>query len=388
MMNRATLFRSSITLLAGCAVALGAMADGFAPADNVTLKVLSFNILEDAGTPSSSNTNAWIYSAGADRRDRVIRVIAEESPDIAGLQEAETNQVFDITHTNALAAYGWFGFGRDDGQSLGQHELVLYRADRFEPQASGVFWLSLSPDTASSQYPGAAKVRIAVWARLLDRWTGRQYLVMNTHWDYASAAARLYSAQLMRERMAMLASNSLVIVTGDFNMEPTDPAYAALLGTANSGSRQLRDAYRQAMPIEQANERTRHDFSGGTAGKRIDFVLQTDEFTTTTGAIVRTTYDGGRYPSDHYPVTATMTIVPERPVVLATTVDEDGAEVTWTCVSGLPYRVRSTADFLTWQDVYPGEGDWTATGAEGRCSLPFPPGATHTFYRVILRTPH
>jgi endonuclease/exonuclease/phosphatase family metal-dependent hydrolase len=384
-MHTSTISRVLFILsVAGTLMLAGSIARGAAPSA-VRLKVMSCNILEDANPPSAS-TNAWLYTAGSGRRDRLVRVVADEAPDIACLQEAETNQVFDITHTNALSAYAWFGFGRDDGHSLGQHEFVLYRTDRFQQQGSGVFWLSLTPDTPGSQYAGTAKVRIAVWGRLLDRWTGRTYLVMCTHWDYQSAPARLYSAQLIRERIATLASNSLVILAGDLNMDPTDNAYPALLGTADPRSLQIRDSYRQAIPLEGANERTSHNFTGSTAGKRIDFIFHTGEFTTTTGTIVHTTYDGGRYPSDHYPVTATMNVAPDQPAMLGAAPDGGALELAWSSASGLPYRVRCSTNLQSWQDALPEAGDWIATGATSRCSIAIPQDAMHGFYRVILRT--
>ena len=47
---------------------------------------------------------------------------------------------------------------------------------------------------------------------------------------------------------------------------------------------------------------------GSTAerdGERIDWIMTTDNFTTVSAAIDRTHY-GGKYPSDHFPVTAVI----------------------------------------------------------------------------------
>ncbi len=349
----------------------------------IALKVMSLNVLEDTGAPSASNSNAWNFTGGASRRDRAVRVIADEAPDIAGLQEMETNQVADLTGANALPAYAWFGAGRTDGMSLGQHEIILYRADRFVRLEGGVFWLSLTPDVPNSVYPGAALPRIAVWARLLDRWSGRLYLVLNTHWDYASANARLYSAQLIRTRIAALASNSWVVLTGDLNMQPTDPAYAALLGTNDPQGVQIRDAYRQVYPVEQPNELTRHNFTGSTTGRRIDYVFHTGEFTASAAAIVHTSYDGGRYPSDHYPVTATLQTEALRPTLLAVVAGPGGVELTWSSASGLPYRISSSTDLLAWHGVFPDTGSYLATGSESRCSVPHTGDPPRIFYRVV-----
>lgn len=366
-------------------VALWLAAAVAALATDVPLKVLSMNVLQDAGAPSGSNSNAWNFTGGPSRRERAVRVIVDEAPDIAGIQEVETNQVADLTGTNGPPGYAWFGAGRVDGLSAGQHELILYRADRFLRRETGVFWLSETPDVPNSKYPGAALTRIAVWARLLDRWSGRPCLVFSTHWDYASAAARLYSAQLIRSRIAELASNSWVVITGDLNMQPTDPAYGALRGTNDLQSLQLRDAYRQVYPVEQSNELTSHNFTGNTAGKRIDYIFHTDEFTASAAAIVHTSYDGGLYPSDHYPVTATLHAQALPPALLSAATGAGDLSLAWSSSSGLLYRVSASPDLLAWQDVYPATGSCLATGSESRCSLPLTGDVVRAFYRVVLR---
>ena len=48
-----------------------------------------------------------------------------------------------------------------------------------------------------------------------------------------------------------------------------------------------------------------HAFKGGVTGARIDFVFHTIHFKAKAAEIVRTSRDG-RYPSDHYPVTAIL----------------------------------------------------------------------------------
>ena len=356
-----------------------------ASAAEVPVKVMSMNLSGDSGAPSGSNSNAWNYTGGPSRRERAVRVIVDEAPDIAGIQEVETNQVADLVGTNGPPGYAWFGAGRVDGLGAGQHEMILYRADRFVRRETGVFWLSQTPDVPDSRYPGAALTRIAVWARLLDRWSGRPYLVFSTHWDYASAAARLYSAQLMRSHIAELASNSWVVITGDLNMQPTDPAYGALRGTNDLQSLQILDAYRQVYPVEQSNELTSHNFTGNTAGKRIDYIFHTGEFAASAAAIVHTSYDGGLYPSDHYPVTATLHTAMLEPVLLAASAGPGDIELTWESASGLFYRVSASSDLLEWHDAYPATGSLLGTGQESRCSLPLGGVVVRSHYRVVRR---
>src|SRR5262249_34164573 len=94
------------------------------------------------------------------------------------------------------------------------------------------------------------------------------------------------------------------IVTGDLNVNDTHAGFLALTATGD-GPVRLTDAYRQVHPEAKPDEATFHNFSGNQAGRRIDFVLITPEWTAIEAAIDHTNHEG-RYPSDHYPVTAVL----------------------------------------------------------------------------------
>jgi endonuclease/exonuclease/phosphatase family metal-dependent hydrolase len=176
---------------------------------------------------------------------------------------------------------------------------------------AGTFWLSPTPDVPSI-YPGAGTVRIASWVKLDDHLSGQQIFVLNTHLDNVSNTANVYSANLIRDRLPGLAGDAPIVLTGDMNSTETSSVVRTLLGQNDPGEFQLGDAFREVHPVVGTNERTYHAYSGGSSGSRIDFVLHSDALTPTGASIIRTTYDG-RYPSDHYPVTAefTMLVVPE-----------------------------------------------------------------------------
>jgi endonuclease/exonuclease/phosphatase family metal-dependent hydrolase len=292
----------------GWSLLFGLLAAG-ALAEPVQLKIMTLNVLTDGGSPSG-NADAWIYTGGPDRRDRAIQVIVDAAPDILALQEAEPNQVADLTNAPLLTAYGHYGAGRDDGASAGQHENIFYLTNRFTRTDQGVFWLSFTPDTPNSLYPGAAQVRIAVWAKLLDAESEQTYFVLSTHWDHVNSAAREYSAQLIRDRIALLASNLPVIVCGDLNSIPDERAYSVVMGEEDLAGLQLLDSLREVSPAEQNDELTRHGFAGGAIGNHIDYCLFSSSFEVIESEVVRSSYDGGRYPSDHYPVSAVVIVAP------------------------------------------------------------------------------
>jgi endonuclease/exonuclease/phosphatase family metal-dependent hydrolase len=91
---------------------------------------------------------------------------------------------------------------------------------------------------------------------------------------------------------------------GDLNTSEDSAPLRALVGEAASG-RRLFDSYRRVHPNRSPEESTFNHWRGTTEGSRIDFILHSEEFTPTEAAIIRTSYDG-RWPSDHYPITATL----------------------------------------------------------------------------------
>jgi endonuclease/exonuclease/phosphatase family metal-dependent hydrolase len=99
---------------------------------------------------------------------------------------------------------------------------------------------------------------------------------------------------------------------GDFNCGEDDPPYRTLLGgekTEKPAANTLIDAYRHIHPRNGRPETTRHDFGLRTCGPRIDWILHSRRFETLLADIDRTAYNG-RFPSDHYPVTAVLRLVP------------------------------------------------------------------------------
>lgn len=364
--------------------ALAAVVAAFPPpAPGTSLRLMAVNISGDTGTASSSNTNAWNYTAGEPRRERAARVIAEAAPDILGMEEARYNQITDLTGTNLLAAYAYYGIGGTDGVHSGLLEGLFYRTNRFTRVAEGVFWLSLTPDTPGSTYTGTTTPRIAVWARLLDRASGHTYFALCTHWDPQSSAEREYAATLIRTRVAALAPDGPVLVFGDFNCNQDSRAYSILMGREDAGGRQFIDTYRAYVPVQQTDELTLHNFAGGTTGSRIDFVLMSGDFAVTEAAINRTSYSG-RYPSDHYPVSAAATLEPVRPSITATAVDETACRMSWAAASGLVYRIETSATLLPWESLTNESVTLAASGSIAAVEAPLPANDASRFYRIVF----
>jgi endonuclease/exonuclease/phosphatase family metal-dependent hydrolase len=285
------------------------LAASRALASDSALRVMSFNVRYSYGKPQEkAPENDW-NDVRFPRRERVIRLIRQCTPDVLGVQEARHLQIVDLQE--ALPEYDFYGVGRDDGKTEGEFAGVFYRKQRFSRKDAGTFWLSSTPEQPGTSFylaPNAVP-RLASWIRLLDQQTNRELLVLNTHWDHVSEAARRQSATLIRKRLAALAPDLPAIVLGDLNTPEDSPAFHELVMTGNPGERTLIDSYRTVHPQSSPDEATFHDWKGTTAGSRIDFILHTDDFRATAADIVRLSYDG-LWPSDHYPVTATLELPP------------------------------------------------------------------------------
>jgi len=257
-----------------------------------SFRVVSFNIR--CATADDAQNN-WIH-----RRELFFRAIGRLDPDILGTQEAVASQADELRQR--MPDYGFVGAGRDDGRRGGEFCPILYRRQRFALVDHGHFWLSHTPDVPGSIGWDAALTRLATWIRLRDRLHEEpELLVLNTHWDHVGQLARLESAKLIRRKLADLggASTQLPgIIAGDFNVEEDSPAGRLL-------AEGLIDSYRAVHPEPKRDEATWHAFSGRTDGSRIDFIFHTPHFQTIDAGIDRW-HENGRYPSDHYPVVATV----------------------------------------------------------------------------------
>jgi endonuclease/exonuclease/phosphatase family metal-dependent hydrolase len=93
-----------------------------------------------------------------------------------------------------------------------------------------------------------------------------------------------------------------VVVTGDFNAGERNSALGALVGQGGAASPFV-DTYRVLHPGETVVGTFTDFVIGNTAGEKIDYVLVQPGAEVISAEIVRTSRNG-RYPSDHFPVSA------------------------------------------------------------------------------------
>jgi endonuclease/exonuclease/phosphatase family metal-dependent hydrolase len=111
----------------------------------------------------------------------------------------------------------------------------------------------------------------------------------------------------MRDRIDSLGAGCSLVLTGDFNSDEDSGAYQALFGKRDDRDSSLVDTYRVVHPKREKNEGTFNGFkANAVTGPRIDWIGCSREWKVTNAAIDRVSRDG-RYPSDHFPITAELT---------------------------------------------------------------------------------
>lgn len=258
-------------------------------AEAQSLRVGTFNLRY----ANSSDPHVW-----SDRVEVAVELIQQQQLDVFGTQEGLYGQVKDLQEK--LPEHRWIGLGRDGG-SRGEFMAVFYRADRLEPLEFDHYWLSDTPDVIGSTTWGNSNRRMVTWIKFRDLEADETFYFINTHWDHQVQAARIRSAELMRQRVSALTSGVPVVLVGDFNaLAGRNPAYEALVGDGF-----FQDAWSTAENQGEAVN-TFHGWQGPTPGdRRIDWILLRGPVRALDTEIVTYNRDGV-WPSDHFPVVATL----------------------------------------------------------------------------------
>jgi len=263
-----------------------------ARAAGATLRVASFNILQ-----AGNKKFPW-----DERHDSVADCLRDMNPDIFGVQEGLWRQLEDIV--NAMPGYTCIGRARDDGHTKGEFMGLFYRTNRFVLKQAEVFWLSDTPEVVGSNTWGAACVRCATVAILIDRTDGTTLGVCNTHLDHISAVAREKGARLIRQRLSSYGHGLKWVATGDFNSPPGSAPHRALVGEETRGL-PLADTFAVVYPTAPPDTASFHGYTDDKKASRIDWILASPEFRPLAAGINKSKYRG-RYPSDHFAVWADL----------------------------------------------------------------------------------
>ena len=253
-------------------------------ADSSSLRVASYNLRMDT---SRDSLNAWPH-----RKENVKALIRYHDFDIVGTQEGYLHQLTDLLE---MDDYAYIGAGRDDGNDGGEHSAILYKADRFSVLDSGNFWLSETPEVPGLGWDATCCNRICSWVKFKDGQSNSEFYFFNVHFDHQGLVAREESGKLMVKKIAEIAGETPVVLTGDFNSTPETEQIKLL-------SSELNDAYTTTSAPPYGPEGTFNSFVFTAPMKsRIDYVFVSDHFDVLKYAVLTDAKDQ-RYPSDHLPI--------------------------------------------------------------------------------------
>ena len=249
------------------------------------IKVISYNIRYI--TPKDG-PNEWKYRAEASPA-----MILDNAPDIFGVQEAYAEQLRYLDDN--LPNYSFVGVGREDGLSKGEHMAIYYNTDKVELLDWGTYWLSETPEVPSKGWDAACK-RTATWTLLKMKESGRRFYYVNTHLDHRGVEAQRKGLDLIVSRIEEMNIDCLpMILTGDFNIQPDNPALTEL-------NVRMLNAKNTAIKTD-----TLGTYNGwGTRSLVIDYIYyyrfsKCPEYETITSP-----YKGVTHISDHYPIAARL----------------------------------------------------------------------------------
>lgn len=258
------------------------------PCQAQTITWATFNIRYDNPADQSNN---WQF-----RKDTVTRFIQAQDMDIVGMQEVLHNQLEDLLQR--LPGYKSIGVGRDDGKTKGEYAPILYKEDRFEVLDSNTFWLSQYPDSIGFIGWDGACTRIATWAKMKDRQSGKIFMAVNTHFDHVGVTARREGALLIIRKIKEIVGDRPAVLTGDFNVNDQSEAYR----TITSNAFVLKDA------AKIAGKQTGVDYTFHNFGKipseqceKIDFIFVTPQIKVLDSFIPKEAAPGSKFLSDHNP---------------------------------------------------------------------------------------
>jgi endonuclease/exonuclease/phosphatase family metal-dependent hydrolase len=258
------------------------------------MKILTCNIRCFGAEDGENN---WEH-----RKDLCADVIRAQSPDVICFQEMWAEQYADVSR--ALGEFRSYGMA-DTASGRHPQNCIFYRADLYTVVSAGGYWLSQTPHVPGSKSWESCCVRLANWVRLQERASGREVRVVNTHLDHVGQSAREHQARLVSEDTSAYPADYPQLLTGDMNCDCTNRAIQAFKEVGWS------DTYGLVHGTENPGH-TYHAFVGEEHQPEIgkmDWIFVKGAMKAVAAEVIKDSRDG-RFPSDHYFVSATLEWTP------------------------------------------------------------------------------
>lgn len=248
------------------------------------LKVMSYNIRLGS---AQDGTNSWAL-----RYTATGEMLEDQKPDVFGVQEALEYQV---RYIEEMCGYESVGVGRENGKKEGEHMSIFWNKKTVSMLKWGTFWLSETPEKPSKGWD-AECFRTATWALMKDKKTGKKFYFVNTHLDHKGTEAQKNGLKLIVDRIAEINTDGLpMVLTGDFNIEPKNPALKDLDARMQSARK---------IAVKTDDHATYNGW--GKSSTMIDYIYVSGFSSCPEYQTVTKRYEDRKFISDHYPIFARL----------------------------------------------------------------------------------
>lgn len=276
--------------------------------ENNEIILVSFNLKRDFGLPLK-RSRRW-----RERREQAVQIIRGSKASVIGVQELSPSMREDIASLLGTE-YSVLGNGRFQAparKESDEHSDIIIKNEDASVQFVKTFWLSKNPEKLSRAYY-AMFPRICTVVEIYLYSAGRSIRIFNTHLDHICGVARILGIEVILQYMSRLHQERPMpsVLMGDFNCKPQSRPIQLLHNQVTGyPNLHLTDAYSHLPPEEIQN--TLHYFRGkNKAGSMpIDYIFVSDDFEILKTHIWTDPVEGC-YPSDHYPLTATVRLKPD-----------------------------------------------------------------------------
>lgn len=182
------------------------------------VKVMSFNIRFN--NPKDTAINSW------DARCLPCSLMFQAvRPDVIGMQEPRGDkQIYDIKLMLADYTAIETVVPANVNENKAGRIILFYKTEKYILKSNGQFWLNENSDIPAPSFETTDRnnLRAALWMKLQDKTTGKDFYLVTTHFPYKQApeddSAREKCAALIVKKMKKIAGEKATIfVTGDMN---------------------------------------------------------------------------------------------------------------------------------------------------------------------------
>lgn len=252
------------------------------------LKIITSNI---RFANSGDGVHDW-----AVRLPLLVDIYQSYGPDLLGTQEGRETQIRELDELLVDLVLldthrPWI--------DVRMYPCLYVNPKTIEVHKSGDIWLSETPDIAGSSSFASAFPRLCTWAEITLKSSGLKMMVVNTHLDHILKTTRERQIEVLISEVKKI-NNYPLLIMGDFNESPLTAIKEKLMAAFD-----LKDPW---VEKKYPEETSHHAFLGKQAveGDRIDWILIPETFECSDLKLEKKSSPDGVYPSDHYPILATV----------------------------------------------------------------------------------